>query len=281
VRDIGHNVTVQRSLAGLLFALAFACASLAVSGFLLQRTLFSPSNSTGSAETVMDDPQIRDALVNTISTATALQMYPDDAAARAHVAVVVAQVADAKPGAPLFADILRDAHARLIGERRAVVQISPQQLVEITRDQRAAVLPAVILPVPKVGALDAADSVLGWLVPISGIAALALFVLCMLARPEKAALIRTLGIGLVVLAVLTFTFAWIVPRFVPPALTANVWGRLPSRLADGALPLTVGATLLLLSAGLAMFVGSARMGRTRRWSQPVSTYRYREERRWS
>ena len=56
---------------------------------------------------------------------------------------------------------------------------------------------------------------------------------------------------------------------------------MPSRLADGALPLTLGLALLLAGAGLAMFVGSARMGRSRRWSQPVSTYRYREERRWS
>ncbi|MBI5088695.1 MAG: hypothetical protein HZB15_07510 [Actinobacteria bacterium] len=272
---------MQRSLAGLLFALAFACASLAICGFLLQRAMLSPSNSSDAAETVLGDMQMRDAIVNTVSTATALQMYPDDAVARANVAVVVGQVADAKAGAPVFADVLRDVHARLIGQRHTAVQISPAQLVEITRDQRASVLPAVIVPVPELGALATTDTVLGWLVPIAGIAALALFVLCALARPEKAALIRTLGIGLVVLAVLTFTFAWIIPRFVPPVLTDNVWGRLPSRLADGALPLTVGATLLLLSAGLAMFVGSARMGRTRRWSQPVSTYRYREERRWS
>jgi hypothetical protein len=118
-------------------------------------------------------------------------------------------------------------------------------------------------------------------VPICAIASLLFFALCFLARPEKPALIRTLGIGLVVLAALTLVFAWIIPRFVPPLLSDSVWARMPSRLADGALPLTLAAALLLTGAGLAMFVGSARMGRSRRWSQPVSTYRYREERRWS
>jgi hypothetical protein len=281
IRAIGHNDRVQRSFAGLLFGLAFLCASLCISGFLLQRTAFSPSTSAGSAEDVLGDASIRDQLVHTIAIATTQQMYPDDAAARAHAADVVAQVAALHAGAPLLADVLRDAHAHLIGHDDATVLISPEQLVQITRDERAGELSPVIVPVPRVAALAATDTVLGWLVPIAGIAAVVLFVLCFLARPERGALMRTLGLGFLVLAVLVLTFAWILPRFIPPLLTDNVWARLPSRLADGQLPLTLGATLLLTAAGLAMFVGSARMGRSRRWSQPVSTYRYREERRWS
>jgi hypothetical protein len=272
---------VRRSFAGLLFGIAFACASLAISGFLLQRTAFSPDNSADAAETVLDDGPIRDEMVHLIATATASQMYPDDPVAQANVTTVVGTVADSKAGAPLFADILSDVHSHLIGKNDATVVISPAQLVEITRDQRASVLPAVIVPVPRVGSLAVADTVLHWMVPISAIAALVFFALCFLARPERPALIRTTGIGLVVLAALTLTFAWIVPRFVPPVLKDSVWARLPSRLADGALPLTLLATMLLTGAGLAMFVGSARMGRSRRWSQPVSNYRYREERRWS
>lgn len=281
VHAIGHNGWVRRSFAGLLFGIAFACASLAISGFLLQRTAFSPNNTADAAETVLDDGPIRDELVHVIATATASQMYPDDPVAQANVATIVGQVADTKPGAALMADILHDAHAHLIGKTDDAVQISPQQLVDVTRDQRASVLPAVILPVPRVGALAVADTVVHWLVPICAVASLVFFALCFLAHPEKAALIRTLGIGLVVLAALTLIFAWIVPRFVPPLLSDSVWARMPSRLADGALPLTLGGALLLTGAGLAMFVGSARMGRSRRWSQPVSTYRYREERRWS
>jgi hypothetical protein len=272
---------VRRSFAGLLFGIAFACASLAISGWLLQQTAFSPDKTASAASTVLGDNVIRDEVVGIIATATASQMYPDDAVAQANVAAIVSQVADTDAGAELFADILRDAHAHLIGDMDEAVQISPQQLVEITRDQRASVLPAVILPVPRVGALATANTVLGWLVPIAALASLVFFALCFLAHPEKAALIRTLGIGLVVLAALTLIFAWVIPRFIPPLLTDSVWGRIPTQLADGALPLTLGLALVLAGAGLAMFIGSARMGRSRRWSQPVSTYRYREERRWS
>jgi hypothetical protein len=278
---MGHNGRVRRSFAGLLFGIAFACASLAISGFLLQHMAFSPSRGADSADTVLGDDQIRDDLVQLVSTATARQMYPDNPVAQANVGVVVAQVAAANAGAPLFADLLHDIHAHLIGDQDGAVLIAPQQLVEITRDQRASVLPAVIVPVPRVGSLAVASTVLGWLVPISAGAAVVFFALCFLAHPEKAAVTRTLGIGLVVLSALTLIFAWVIPRFVPPLLSDAVWARIPSRLADGSLPLTLAAALVLAGAGLAMFVGSARMGRSRRWSQPVSTYRYREDRSWS
>jgi hypothetical protein len=264
-----------------LFGIAFACASLAISGFLLQRTAFSPDRTADSAETILNDAQIRDELVHIIATATVSQMYPDDQVAQARASAIVAQVAETDAGAELMADIVRDAHARLIGKSDGTVLISPQQLVEVTRDQRASVLPTVIVPVPRVGSLANADTVLHWLVPISAIASVVFFILCFLANPERPALVRTSGIGLVVLAALTFIFAWIVPRFVPPVLNDSVWARIPSRLADGSLPLTLAATFVLTGAGLAMFIGSARMGRSRRWSQPVSNYRYREERRWS
>ena len=72
-----------------------------------------------------------------------------------------------------------------------------------------------------------------------------------------------------------------IPKLVPTLLTESVWARIPPRLADQALPLTLGSVLVLTGGGLALFVASSRMGRGRRWSTPVSTYRYREERNWS
>ena len=52
-------------------------------------------------------------------------------------------------------------------------------------------------------------------------------------------------------------------------------------MADAGLGLTLFAAFVLAGAGLALFMASTRMGRSRRWSTPVSTYRYREERSWS
>lgn len=278
---MGHNGPVRRSFAGLLFGIAFACASVAISGFLLQRTAFSPDNTADAADVVLDDGPLRTELVRIIVENTAAQMYPNDPAAAAIVADKAAGVAATDAGAELMAGILRDAHAHLIGDSDDPVQITPQQLVQVVRDERAAVLPAVTLPVPRVGVLATIDGILSWLVPLAAIAALVFVVLCFLAHPERAALLRTLGIGLVVLAAMTLIFAYVVPRFVPTLVDDSVWARMPARLADDALPLTIGGALVLGGAGLALFVASARMGRNRRWSTPVSTYRYREERRWS
>ncbi len=272
---------VRRSLAGLLFGIAFAFSCVAISGFMLQRTAFDPAATARASDVVLGDTAIHDELVKLISNATASQMYPGDTLAAAQVRENVSFVAGTKPGAELLAVILRDAHERLIGRSDDPVQITPAQLVEVVRDERAAVLPAVTLPVPRIGALAVADDVLHWLVPISAIVAVVFFALCFMAHPERAALVRTLGIGLVGLAAMLVVFAFVVPRFVPPLLDDSAWARIPPRLADDALPLTVGAALLLLGAGLGLFVSSNRMGRGRRWSTPVSTYRYREERRWS
>ncbi|MFM2071166.1 MAG: hypothetical protein RLZZ623_1429 [Actinomycetota bacterium] len=272
---------VRRSIAGLLFGIAFACACLAISGFMLQRTAFDPDRTAASADVVLADSAIHHELVSLISNATASQMYPGDPAAAAVVRQNVEFVAGTKPGAELMAQVLHDAHAHLIGRSDAPVQITPEQMVQVVRDERASALPAITLPVPRIGLLAITDTVLKWLVPISAIVAVLFFVLCFFAHPEKAGLFRTLGFGLLVLAAMLVIFAFVVPRFVPPLLDDSAWTHLPPRLADDALPLTIGAALLLVGLGLALFVSSNRMGRTRRWSTPVSTYRYREERRWS
>jgi hypothetical protein len=131
------------------------------------------------------------------------------------------------------------------------------------------------------GALATTDTALDWVVPIAALAAVVFFVLCLLAHPEKAALVRTLGIGLVVLAALTVLFGWVIPSFVPALLTDSPWAEIPAGLADGSRTLILGTALLLTGAGIACLAAAGRMGRSRRWSTPVSTYRYRDERSWS
>lgn len=271
---------MRRSFAGLFFGLAFTCACLAISGFLLQRTAFSPDNTADSASVILGDSAVKQELVTVIVDAAAPTLEAQGVP-REQIRATVTQVAETNEGAALLADILRDAHAHLIGDSDEPVQITPEQLVQVIRDERAAVLPAVTLPVPRVGILDTAKDIVGWLVPITGIGALVFLVLCFLAHPERTALVRTLGLGLIVLAALIVVFGYVLPKLVPPLLTDSVWANIPPRLADDSLPLIVGAALVLVGAGLALFIGSARMGRSRRWSTPVSTYRYREERSWS
>lgn len=268
-------------MAGLLFGIAFACACVAISGFLLERTAFSPSHTYDSADVVLRNDLVRDELVRTISDATVGQISGGDAGQAAVIAGNIQLVASTTAGSEILAEVLRDAHAHLIGQDDAPVEITPQQLVQVVRDERAAVLPPVAIDVPRVGALAGVDTALDWVVPAAAIAAVVFFVLCLLAHPERPALVRTLGIGLVVLAALTVLFGWVVPAFVPPLLTDSAWAEIPAGLADGSLALTLGTTLVLAGAGLACLAAAGRMGRSRRWSSPVNVHRYREERRWS
>ena len=274
-------VAVRRSLAGLLFGIAFACACVAISGFLLQRTALSPSRTAEAAETVLADEELRREAVRVVAESTADAMYPGDPTGAAIIRQNIAIVAALPLGAEIFGPVLEDIHAVLTGEQDGPVTVSPEQLVQITRDERAAVLPPLTIVVPRLGVLATIDGVLGWIVPLSAAAALVFFVLCFLARPERAALFRTLGIGLVALAALAIIFSYLIPKFLPPVLDESPWARMPSRLADDGLGLTLFAAFVLAGAGVALFLASTRMGRSKRWSTPVSTYRYREERSWS
>jgi len=266
---------VRRSFAGLFFGAAFVCACLALSGFLLNRTIFTPANSRDAAPSVMADTTIRDEIVREIAVKTApgLGRDPTD---------TLRQVTSVKDGARLFGDALADAHAYLIGDSDSPAIITPAQLVTIVRDERAADLQPVVLDdLRKITALSVGKDIVGWMVPLSLIGVVVFLILCFLAHPERAALVRTLGLGLIVLAALVGLFGYVVPKFLPTALSDSVWARIPTRLADDGAVTTVISALVLAILGLARFASSARMGRSRRWSTPVSTYRYREERRWS
>ena len=277
------------------------CACVAISGFVLQRTAFSPSNTESSAGVVLGDAAVEQELVDRIAVAAAPQIPPGGIPGAAgqptpqNVSDFITQhVLNTGEGTELLSGILRNAHAKLIGDECVAredgsaacdaegnPQITGQQMVQIVRNESVAGVEPIVLEVETVGALEVAKNITRWLVPILAFAALAFLVLCFLAHPERAALIRTLGLGLLVLAALILLFAYVIPKLVPTLLTDSVWARIPPRLADDSLPLTLGAVLLLTGGGLALFVASSRMGRSRRWSTPVSTYRYREERNWS
>jgi hypothetical protein len=277
---LGQNDPVRGSFAGLLFGIAFACASIAVCGFLLQRTVFSPESTYDSAHVVLQDESLQRELVRIIATSTVLQLSQGDAAQAATITQNIDIVASTTAGAEILAPVLRDAHSTLIGRADGPVEISGADLVNIVRDERAAVLPPVEIDVPRVGVLAAIDSVIEWVVLGAAIGAIVFLILCLFARPDRSALARTCGAGLIVLSALVLIFGWALPTFVPPLLTDSVWARIPSTLAMHELARMLIATVVLAGVGLGLIALSGRMSRTRRWSTPVSTYRYRDERSW-
>lgn len=271
-------VVVRRSLAGLLFGLASIVGSLAVSGFWLQYTAFSPGHTRSTAAAVLEDTDIKNELARVIAEATAPQL-PDTSPVA--IQQLVVQVANTNQGASLMAGIVADAHAHLIGADDKPVQISPEQLVQVVRDERAGVLPAVTLPIPRVAALSAIRQILKWLVPIAGGIAVVLIILGFAAHPEKAELLRSLGFLFFGMALLLVVIGYVVPAFVVPLFSDNVWISAVPRLARNSLPLLIGMTLLLCGAGLGCLAASSASKRRDRWSQPIRRDSYREERRWS
>jgi hypothetical protein len=223
---IGNTLGVRRTLAGLLFGLAYACASLSIAGFLLQRTAFDPDRSAGAADVVLGDEALKQELVVFIADNVAESLGLDGGQMRERVN----QIAGTADGAKLMAEIIHDAHAHLIGEQEEPVTITGQQLYEVTRLEAAIVVPPIELPVPKVTALEIANTTLDWLLPIAALATLVFAGLGFTAHPDRTALFESLAWGLLLLAVLAALLGYVIPKFLVPALSDSVWANVPARL---------------------------------------------------
>lgn len=276
---------MRRTLAGLLFGLAYACAALTLAGFLLQRTAFDPSTSKDAAAAVLGDRTIRAEVVNGVADAVSATLQPlspnDQSLSKAALRTRVGLIAGTAPGAKLLSQIVHDAHAHLIGAQAGPVKITGAQLVDATQMQAAASVPTVTLHVPRVGVLSMLRTTLKWLLPIAAIATVVLTAMSLATHPKRSALFKSLGLGLLLLALLVLFLGYLVPKFLIPALSHDPWAHVPARLADDSLMLLVGLELLLVAGGLGLLMGTGATRRRQRWSTPVSTYRYQEERRWS
>jgi hypothetical protein len=267
---------VRRTFAGLIFGIAYVCASIAISGWLLQRSAFDPDRTGDLADVVLQDNRIKTEIVNTIADAAASQRGLDKTETRKTVAIV----AGTPQGAEFLSKVIHDAHARLIGQQKGPVRITGEQMVLLVRHQAVGDIPSITLPVPRVSALDTIRRILRWTIPFTALFALGFFVIGFMLHPNRAALVHSLGYGMVLLALLIAVLGYVVPRFALPALSDSMWADVPARLANDSLPLLVGMAIVLGGGGLMLLVGNGLLRRRRRWNAPVSTYRYREERRW-
>ena len=267
---------MRRTLAGLIFGIAYVCASIAISGWLLQRSAFDPARTGDLSKVVLQDPRIKTQITNTIADAVAHQRGLDEATVRQ----TVSAVASTPQGAAFLSEVLHDAHARLIGQLNGPVRITGEQMVLVVRNQVVADMPSITLPVPRVTALDRIRRILRWTIPFCALFAVGFFIIGFMLHPHRSALVHSLGYGMVLLALLVAVLGYIVPRFALPALSDSMWADVPAHLANDSLPLIVGLAIVLGGGGMMLLVGTGLLRRRRRWNAPVSTYRYREERRW-
>ena len=260
--------------------LAGVALSLAVGGWWLQRAVFSPEANAGQAEAILNDTEIRRELTSIIADAAAptLELSAND------LAVIIDPIIDSKPGATLMADIINDAHRRVIGETDDPVSIDGVQLIQIVRDERAVDVPGlpIVLPVPKIGTLAVLDTTLRWFVPIMAIVGTLILLLALVTRPDRSELVR--GARRVRHR----------DRRLPDRVRLHHPG--PSRPGDRRQH--VGPDLAAARAAVgvvrdrgrrgarprpvsALILASSGSGRRKQWSTPLSVGRYREDRSWS
>ncbi len=268
---------MRRGLAGLLFFVAAIGLALAAGGWWLQRVAFDTSHSGDLADVVLRNDAIRDEITTAASDAAAAAVglpAPD-------LKAQIDQLAQTAQGAALMREIVVESHARLIGERAEPVQITPQQLVELTRNQQAAALPPVTLPVEEVAVLATIDDVLGWIVPIAAIAGGVALLLGLIAHPRKADAVFGIGMFCIAAAVFAVLLGWIVPVFLLPALDDSTWTAVIPAIAEDSLPIVIGAAIVLAAGGLLLIIGASASRRRRDWSSPIAVNRYADQRRWS
>ncbi|MFZ1491026.1 MAG: hypothetical protein WAS51_13895 [Ilumatobacteraceae bacterium] len=251
---------MRRSVSTLLLWLASLLFGAAMTGWWMQQTVFDPSNTESVTGAVLDHESVRTELTRRITEATAEQLGVD----RDEVAFAVDRAAQTPAGAELLAQLVVDSHARLIGERDAPVQITPAQLVVVLGDDRAALLPAILLPVPRVSSLAWFNSTLDDLVLATFLGALGCALLALVVHPDKARMLKILGLGLVGVAVLVGIIGWVLPTFVLPVLTDSPWAKAIPEIAHSALSLLVGLSLVSAGLGVAAIIAGVAWGRSER-----------------
>jgi hypothetical protein len=267
---------VRRGLAGLLFFIAAICLALAAGGWYLQRVAFDTARSGDLAQVVLREAAIRNEIATVAGQATAQTLGVPAEQVRAEVS----SLAQSDAGAALMSQIISDAHAKLIGERTGPVEITGAQLVQLTRNEAVAGLPPVVLPVEEVGALSTTRQTLGWAVPIAAIVGAVALVLGLIAHPSKADAVFGIGTFCIVAGIFAIGLGYLVPVYLLPAITDNVWVSAIPEVARYALPVVVVAAIVLIAGGIALMIGAASARRRKAWSSPVPI-RYGDQHRWS
>ena len=118
--------------------------------------------------------------------------------------------------------------------------------------------------------------------PIAALAGLAAVVLGVIAHPERADAIFGIGVFCILAAVLAMVLGYVVPTFLLPVFTDNLWIDVIPAVANTQLTTVAGVSCALAIVGVVLILGSAGFRRRKTsWSAPVRVARYNEQRRWS
>jgi hypothetical protein len=277
---IRDNRPVRRGLAALFFFIAAVCLALAAGGWWLQRVAFTDDLSADVVDVAMEDDEIRAELARISANATAATVGIPPLELRTQIEAFLQ--ADNPEIRAALETVLADSHARLIGRRDEPVQITGPQLVPIVRDEHVAVLPPVTLPVNEIAALNVVRIGLNWFVPVAAVAGGVALLLGLVAHPRRADAVYGIGVFCLLAAAAAVVLGYLLPAFVVPELSDNIWLAIVPAVASTALPLVLGAAVVLVAAALALMAASAAVDRRRRsWDKPIAVHPHADQRRWS
>ncbi len=268
---------MQRNIAAICFLLAAIALGVAAGAWWLQFTVFTPDDTVGKTEAILDDDEIRADITTIVAAATAgtLDRTPTE------IAADIGPMIHSRAGAGVMTEIVRDAHARAIGNRAEPVRITGEQMILIVRDELVADLAPVTLPVAEISTLRILGNALGWVAAVTAILGVVIALFGLIMRPEGSVVLLGLGELLLALGACLVVIGYLVPVFVLPAINDTTWAGAVPRLAMRTFPLGMGISVVFVALGLFIVLRSSGSGRRKQWSTPLSVGRYRDERSWS
>ena len=268
---------MRRSLAGLLFVVAFVLFALSVSAWWMQRVAFTPSANTDSTYAILRDDDIRRSVATQIAQHDAPTLSVETAALRNYIEDST-RIYD---GSALMNRFVSEAHARVIGDRDEPVVITPGEQVTIVRDERVALEPDIALTVSKVDSISIVNTLSGWVTLLAAGFGAVLMVAGLIMRPERGEFSFAISIGFGALAILTIVLGYLIPLGPLGALSDDTWTGLFPRLASKSRNSTLIIAVIAAAIAGATYVGTSSLRHRRQRSTPLAVGRYREQHSWS
>jgi hypothetical protein len=264
---------VERSLASVLFLVAAVAFSLAAGGWWMQRIAFTPDGSIDTTAAILEDADIRLELNQVITGASSTSTELD----QTELSMMLENhILSTRLGATVMTTLIHQAHDRIIGLRDdEPVTVTGPELIPIVRDQRAADVATITLPIQPIGVLKTTRTFLGWMIPITAGLGLLALVLGVFTRPDRRDLLRGLGEFGLALAASMLVFGYLIPVQFLTAIDNRTWTHAIPRLALRTLPVVLGIAVIFAAAGVALLLLSRSGSRRRQFSTPLSVARYR------
>jgi hypothetical protein len=246
---------VRRVIAGSLLSLGLLCGAVALGAWWVNRTAFDTRHTADIAEAALQNPDLRNDLASAIADHVAPAAGLDHATvqAAADAALVQPDIAVA------YADVLRDVHARLVGEASGPVTVPPN-LVALAVGTAVPGLPAltqlppVTVDVPTIDALDTTRRALQRTIPILIAVGAALALLGVAIHPRRAVALRTVGAWLIGASIVELILAYAVPTILLPAVVDSPYADLVAEVDKATIGPLVGVLVMMAGTGLACLV---------------------------